>query len=59
MNKRLNRKSLLWLQIFSGLYSLVKLSAVFAGGLMVVGITMLIEREWPEQWGTDNVTTTE
>ena len=50
MNKEMKMKALPWVLIVGGFYSLIKLPAVVAGALMVIGITMLIERRWPEQW---------
>lgn len=51
MSKEMKMRLLPWLLIFGGFYLLTKLPAVIAGGCMVVGIVMLIERICPEQWG--------
>lgn len=51
MSKEMKMRLLPWFLIFGGFYLLTKLPAVVAGGCMVVGITMLLDRIWPEQWG--------
>lgn len=40
-----------WVLIVGGFYLLTMAPAIIAGGCMVVGNTMLIERKWPEKWG--------
>ena len=47
-------KALPWVLIFGGFYLLNMMPAIVAGGCMVVGITMLLERRWPEKWGEKN-----
>lgn len=55
MNREVKLRILPWLLIFGGFYAITMLPAVIAGGCIVFGISMLIERIWPEQWG-DNMT---
>ena len=53
MKKDKLMKAMPWLLIFGGFYLLPSIPWVLALGCMVIGITMLIERMWPEQWGTN------
>ena len=39
-----------WLLILAGLYVLNILPVFIGGGLIILGIVMLVERRWPEQW---------
>jgi len=39
-----------WLLIVFGFFTLNMFNGIIAGACMVVGITMLIERIWPEKW---------
>ena len=43
-------KALPWLLVFGGFLLLYILPAFLAGGCMVVGITMILNRKWPEKW---------
>lgn len=54
ITKETKMKLIPWLLIFGGFYSLIMMPAVIAGGCIVVGITMLIERRWPEKWGASS-----
>lgn len=50
----MKNKALPWVLIIGGFYSLTFLPAIIAGGCMVIGFTMLLERIWPEQWGQES-----
>ena len=50
MSKETKMKVLPWLLIFGGFGLLNLLPPVVAGGCIVVGITMLLNRIWPEEW---------
>ena len=52
-NNSVLMKVLPWILIFGGFYSLVFLPPIIAGSCLVVGITMLIERIWPEKWDSE------
>ena len=55
MSKGMKMRLLPWLLILGGFCSLNMLPAIVCGGCMVVGITMLLERIWPEQWEKEEV----
>ena len=46
-------KAMPWLLIVFGFLSLTKIPAMIGWGIMGLGIVWLIERRWPEKWGTD------
>lgn len=48
-------KTLPWLLIIFGFFTLNMFQGYLALACMVIGIVMLIERVWPENWG-DEVT---
>lgn len=52
MEKRsLLMKAMPWLLMVFGFLLLNRFPPVIGGGCMVIGIVMLIEKIWPEQWG--------
>ena len=51
----MNLKLLPWLLIVFGFFNLNIFQGVVAITCMVVGITMLLERIWPEKWGDGTV----
>ena len=51
---RRTKKAMPWLLIVFGFLLTGMLPPFISGGCMLVGIVMLIERIWPEQWGTDS-----
>ena len=53
MRKEIILKALPWLLIIAGLYALTLLPAIIGGACMVIGITMLLNRIWPEKWGEE------
>ena len=46
-------KVLPWLLIVFGFFTLNMFQGYIAITCMVIGITMLLERKWPEKWGED------
>lgn len=46
-------KILSWLLLIFGLLTLDMFQGYVALACMVIGITMLIERKWPEKWGDE------
>lgn len=51
------KKAMPWLFILGGVYTLVATKLpIVSGLLLVVGITLLIEKIWPEEWGESNKT---
>ena len=42
-----------WLLIVFGFFTLGMFQGYIAITCMVIGITMLLERIWPEKWGAD------
>jgi len=55
IKKEMKMRLLPWVLILGGFCTLNMLPAVLCGSCMVVGITMLLERIWPEQWGKEEV----
>ena len=47
-------KALPWLLIVFGFLTLNMYQGAVSITCMVIGIVLLIERKWPEKWGTDN-----
>lgn len=54
-NRSLLMKVLPWLLIVFGFFTLNMFQGYLALACMVIGIVILIERVWPENWG-DEVT---
>jgi hypothetical protein len=46
-------KLLPWLLIIFGFFTLNRFMGILSLTCMVIGITMLIERKWPEKWDTE------
>ena len=46
-------KVLPWLLIIIGFLTLNMFQGYLAFAFLVIGITMLIERKWPEKWGDE------
>lgn len=55
MRKEMKMKLMPWLMIVFGFFTLNMFQGVVAITCMVVGITMLLERIWPEKWGDEAV----
>ena len=53
MSKEMKMRLLPWLLIFVGFYLLSFLPWMISCACMILGIVMLIERRWPEKWGTE------
>lgn len=53
------KKVLPWLLIIGGFYGLSFLPKMSGLAFIVLGIVILIERRWPEKWGTDSEKTEE
>lgn len=43
-----------WLLIVFGFFTLNMFNGAIALPCMILGIVMMIERRWPEKWGTEN-----
>ena len=52
MSKEMKMRLLPWVLLFGGFLSLSILPPVVGGFCMIIGFVMLIDRRWPEQWGT-------
>ena len=52
---RVFMKVLPWFLIFGGFLSLIILPPIISGSCMVWGITILLERIWPEEWNNFKV----
>lgn len=48
-------KAMPWLLIFGGFFALTILPAIVAGGCILLGIIMLIEKLWPEEWSNEKI----
>ncbi len=55
MRNKLLMKAMPWLLIVFGFFTLNMFQGYLALACMVIGIVILIERVWPENWG-DEVT---
>lgn len=55
MDRSIKMKALPWLLIVIGFLTLNMFQGYLALACMVIGIVILIERVWPENWG-DEVT---
>ena len=49
----MKKRTLPWLLFFIGFLSLDMFNGIIAGACFVIGIMMLIERRWPENWDSD------
>lgn len=55
MKNRLITKALPWLLIVFGFLTLNMFQGYLALACMVIGITMLLNRIWPEKWDQEDV----